>query len=74
MYDKLASLAESLDKMGRQISLLQDSHQQTLRQLSSGSGNLMGRAERLRKLGAKTSKQLPAHLLDEQEENSPDQI
>lgn len=72
MYDKLASLAESLDKMGRQISLLQDSHQQTLRQLSSGSGNLMGRAERLRKLGAKTSKQLPAHLLDEQEEISPE--
>lgn len=70
MYDKLASLAESLDKMGRQISLLQDSHQQTLRQLSSGSGNLMGRAERLRKLGAKTSKQLPAHLLDGQEEIS----
>lgn len=71
MYDKLASLAESLDKMGRQIGQLQDSHQQTLRQLSSGSGNLMSRAERLRKLGAKTGKVLPAHLLDDPAGNLP---
>jgi DNA recombination protein RmuC len=63
MYDKLASLAESLEKVGRQIGQLQDSHQQAMRQLSSGSGNLLGRAEKLRKLGAKSSKSLPGHLL-----------
>ena len=63
MYDKLASLAESLEKVGRQIGQLQDSHQQAMRQLSSGSGNLIGRAEKLRKLGAKSNKSLPGHLL-----------
>ena len=63
MYDKLASLAESLEKVGRQIGQLQDSHQQAMRQLSNGSGNLIGRAEKLRKLGAKSNKSLPSHLL-----------
>jgi DNA recombination protein RmuC len=33
--------------------------------LSSGSGNLVGRVENIKKLGAKTTKELPKLMLEE---------
>lgn len=72
MYDKLAGLVETLEKLGRQLGQVQESHGNAMKQLSSGSGNLLGRAERLRKLGARTSKQLSGHLLAGGQEESDD--
>lgn len=63
VYDKLVGMVETLEKLGRQLNTAQESYNMTMRQLSSGSGNLLGRAEKLRKLGAKTNKRLSAHLL-----------
>ncbi|MCQ4145129.1 DNA recombination protein RmuC [Vogesella sp. AC12] len=63
MFDKLAGLVDTLEKLGKQIGTVQDSYGTAMKQLSTGSGNLLGRAEKLRKLGAKTSKHLPSHLL-----------
>lgn len=59
MYDKFASFLESVQKLGKQLDSAQDGYQQLLRQLSTGSGNLLARAEKMRKLGARSSKQLP---------------
>ena len=72
LYDKLAGLVDTLEKLGRQLGQVQESHGNAMKQLSSGSGNLLGRAERLRKLGARTSKQLAAHLLTAQDEENED--
>ena len=73
LYDKLAGLVETLEKLGRQLSISQESYQTAMKQLSTGSGNLLGRAERLRKLGARTSKQLPGYLLDTENNSESDE-
>lgn len=62
MYDKFVGFAQTLERLGKQLMTAQDTYEGAMRQLMTGSGNLIGRAERLRKLGAKTNKQLPPHL------------
>ncbi|MFZ6051729.1 DNA recombination protein RmuC [Halocola ammonii] len=59
MYDRLASLLEELQKMGNQINALQNSHETVLKKVGDGKGNLLSRAEKMKKLGAQASKRLP---------------
>ena len=40
-----------------------------MKKLSEGSGNLVRRAEKIKSLGAKTSKSLPQSLVDKDEED-----
>jgi len=54
----LTDIETCLDKAKR-------SYQDAYGQLKSGKGNLIGQAEKLRKLGVKTKKSLPQSLLDE---------
>jgi len=63
MYDKFVGFADTLEKLGKQLATTQDTYGTAMKQLTFGSGNLTGRAEKLRKLGIKANKQLPAHLL-----------
>lgn len=63
MYDKFVGFAETLEKLGKQLGTVQDTYGNAMRQLCSGSGNLVGRAEKLRRLGIKSNKQLAPHLL-----------
>jgi DNA recombination protein RmuC len=64
LYDKFAGLLDDLQKVGRQMSLLQTSYDAAMNKLSTGSGNLISRVENLKILGAKTSKSLPKELLE----------
>lgn len=59
MYDRLHSLLSELQKMGNQIDSLQNSHETVMKKVHNGKGNLMQRAEKMKKLGAQTSKSLP---------------
>ncbi len=59
LYDKLVSFVSDMEKIGKNIDSLSDLHNDALKKLSSGTGNLIGRAENIRKLGAKTSKKFP---------------
>jgi DNA recombination protein RmuC len=58
MYDKFAGFVQDMDDIGAKIDTLSRSHDQAMKKLSIGRGNLMSRAERLRMMGAKTNKQL----------------
>ena len=58
MYDKFAGFVADMDDIGGRIDALSRSHEQAMKKLSAGRGNLMSRAERLRQMGAKTNKQL----------------
>ena len=59
LYDQFALVLESLDDLGNQLDKTQKSYQKTRDRLSSGRGNLIGRVEKLKKLGAKAKKTLP---------------
>ncbi|KUM04106.1 DNA recombination protein RmuC [Chromobacterium subtsugae] len=62
MYDKFAGFVANMEKLGKQLDSSRDTFGDAMRQLSSGRGNLMSSAERLRKLGIRNNKQLAAQL------------
>ncbi|MFT5118648.1 MAG: DNA recombination protein RmuC [Kiritimatiellia bacterium] len=67
LYDQFALVLESLSELGGQLDKTQKTYQKIRDRLSDGRGNLIGRVEKLKKLGAKVKKSLPVdkHLDDE---------
>lgn len=59
MYDKFASFVEDLQKIERAVNQASAVCEQAYTKLSSGTGNLLRRAEKLREMGAKATKNLP---------------
>lgn len=65
LYDKFVLFVESLEDIGTRIRQTQKSYDEAMNRLQTGSGNLVGQAEKLRKLGARASKKLPDHLAED---------
>jgi DNA recombination protein RmuC len=70
LYDKFVGFVADLDDIGRKLKATQDSYEAAKGKLSTGKGNLIRQAERIRSLGVKPTKALPAHLVDEAVENA----
>lgn len=64
MYDKFAALVDEFQKLGTHLKRAQDGHRDIVKKLSEGRGNLMNRAEELKVLGAKTSKDVDKQLMN----------
>ncbi|MCF8359825.1 MAG: DNA recombination protein RmuC [Prolixibacteraceae bacterium] len=64
LYDKFVGFLEDLEKIGRNIGQLQRSYDDANKKLSSGSGNIIRRVEKLKELGASSSKSLPDKYLE----------
>ncbi len=58
MYDKLVLLLEDLKRIGAQMDTTKKSYSAAMNKLYEGSGNMIKRAEKLKKLGAKASKSI----------------
>ena len=67
LYDKFVGFTEDMKKIGQHIDRSKEVYNDAYSKLTSGNGNLASRAEILRKLGAKNSKQLDQKLLSEEE-------
>jgi DNA recombination protein RmuC len=67
LYDKFVGFTEDMKKIGQHIDRSKEVYNDAYSKLTSGNGNLTGRAETLRKLGAKNSKQLDTKLLSEED-------
>ncbi len=63
LYDKLANFADSLMDVGTNLNRAKKSYDTALGQLKDGQGNLLWQAEKLKELGIKPKKNLPASLL-----------
>jgi len=75
LYDKFHALITDLTELGKRITTMQRGYEEAMKKLYSGKGNLVSSVERIKKLGANTSKSLPQQLLDradDSEEDSPD--
>lgn len=59
LYDQLVLVVESLDDMGRYLDKSQDAWHQTRKRLVEGRGNLVKKFEEIKKLGARTKRQIP---------------
>lgn len=64
LYDKFHTLIEDLTKVGNNLKSTQNSYQDAMNKLIEGKDNLVRKTERLKELGAKTTKQLSQQLLD----------
>ena len=67
MYDKMVGFAESFKRIGSQLQTLNTTYDNAQKQLSEGSGNLLGRVENLKRLGAKATKNLKDAKLEYQD-------
>lgn len=72
LYDKFVGLTEDLIKVGSQLDTVKKTYAGSMNKLTEGSGNLIGRVERLKKLGAKANKNLNEKLLNRAIDNDPD--
>jgi DNA recombination protein RmuC len=68
LYDKFVSFLVDLERIGSQLDTVKKSYDEAHKKLSSGSGNIIGKVEKLKELGARTAKSLPRNLLDKSEE------
>ena len=59
MYDKLVGFIADMESVGKAIENAQKAHGDALKKLSEGKGNLVGRAQKVKELGAKATKLLP---------------
>lgn len=60
LYDKLASFVEDLNDVSRKLEAAKTSHDEALKKLASGRGNVLSRAEKLKSLGVAPKKELPS--------------
>ena len=67
LYDKFVGFASDMDELGSRIDQARQSYDSARGKLIAGRGNLTGRVEKLRELGAKSTKALPAGWEDEAE-------
>ena len=64
LYDKFVGFVDNLEDVGKRIRQTSDSYEAAMKQLSTGRGNLVGQAEKLRELGANASQKLPGDLTE----------
>ncbi len=67
LYDKFVSFVEDLKDVGKRLDSAQSSYEGAMRKLTESKkkgDTLIGRAERIRELGAKSSRRLPKELLE----------
>ena len=60
LYDKFHGFLQNINDIGAQLDRAQKSHEKALNQLSTGKDNLIKQADKLKELGARTSKQKPS--------------
>ncbi|MFT4545547.1 MAG: DNA recombination protein RmuC [Bacteroidia bacterium] len=69
MYNKFVGFVEDMQKIGSRLNSTQTAYNDGMKKLSEGTGNLVKRAEELRKMGAKANKQLPSEILGLEDED-----
>ncbi len=62
MYDKFADFTNDMERIDKAISSARKAHEDAMRKLTSGTGNLVKRAQDLKALGIKAQKQLAASM------------
>ena len=63
LYDQFVNLTDDLIKVGNQLKTVQGSYDTSIKKLT-GKGNLIKKVEKIKELGAKTSKIMNKNLLD----------
>lgn len=65
LYDKFVAFITDMELMGRSLEAARKTYDLAVNKLYIGSGNLVRRVENIKKLGAKTTKELPPEMLSD---------
>ncbi len=68
MYDKFIGFMTDMEGIGKNIKQSQEAYEKAINKLSSGRGNLSTTAEKIKKLGARTGKQLDQKFISDDED------
>ena len=68
LYDKFVGFLEDFTSIKDRLRQADNSYENALNKLSTGRGNIVGRVENIKLLGAKASKQLPKNLIEQIEQ------
>mgnify|MGYP001166601115 CR=1 FL=1 len=72
MYDKFSAFTDDLIKVGSNLKTTQSNYEEAMKKLSEGKGNLVNRAENLKKLGAKSTKNLDSRMISRANDDNTD--
>ncbi|MCH9030235.1 MAG: DNA recombination protein RmuC [Bacteroidetes bacterium] len=72
LYDKFVGFIDDLIDIGNRMDQAKNSYEGAMKKLSEGTGNLVNRAEKIKKLGAKTSKSLPTKIIERAKDEEGD--
>jgi DNA recombination protein RmuC len=64
MLDKFTAFVDDLISIGKGLIGAKDNYDKAMNKLTEGRGNLINRSEKIKKLGAKASKSLPANIIN----------
>jgi len=64
LYDKFVGFVGDLQEVGKKLAGASEAHEEAYKKLMTGRGNLVKTAERVKKLGVKPSKALPAPMVE----------
>ncbi|MHA8100149.1 DNA recombination protein RmuC [Aquirufa aurantiipilula] len=73
LYDKFVSFTQDMEDVGKHIKKAEDAHSNAVNKLSTGKGNLVTRAEKLHKLGIKSTKKLNQGLIQEEDSDEEEE-
>jgi DNA recombination protein RmuC len=64
LYDKFTGFVDDMIELGKKMDQGKNTYVDAMKKLSEGRGNLVGRVEELKKMGAKASKSIPQALIE----------
>ncbi len=68
LYDKFLGFVTDLINIGKKMDGAKADYVEAMKKLTDGTGNLVLRAQKMKELGAKTTKELPQPLIERAEE------
>ncbi len=67
VYDKLVAFVDDMTTLGNRLTQARDSYDDAMKKLATGNGNALRQLQQLKAMGARTTKSLPAALVEEAE-------
>ena len=64
LYDKLVGFVENIESIRMRLDQSRNSVDEAMKKLCDGRGNIIGRAEKIRELGASPGKRIPASMVE----------
>ena len=65
LYDKFAGFVDDMEKIGKALGTANTTYGEAMKKLKTGTGNLIGRVEKLKGMGVKAKKNLPTTTADD---------